>query len=45
VVFAGLVGLLMAPGGLHPVLAATAILCIALGAAARAPSTCGTTAT
>jgi protoheme IX farnesyltransferase len=32
VVFAGLVGLLMAPGGLHPVLAATAILCIALGA-------------
>jgi len=32
VVFAGLVGLLMAPGHLHPVLAATAILCIALGA-------------
>jgi heme o synthase len=32
VVFAGLIGLLMAPGGLHPVLAATAILCIALGA-------------
>ena len=32
VVFAGLVGLLLAPGHLHPVLAATAILCIALGA-------------
>ena len=32
VVFAGLVGLLVAPGGLHPVLGATAILCIALGA-------------
>ncbi|HYI84993.1 MAG TPA: heme o synthase [Acetobacteraceae bacterium] len=32
VVFAGLVGLLLAPGGLHPVLAATAILCIGLGA-------------
>ncbi len=32
VVFAGLVGLLLAPGRLHPVLAATAILCIALGA-------------
>ena len=32
VVFAGLVGLLMAPGHLHPVLGATAILCIALGA-------------
>jgi heme o synthase len=32
VVFAGLVGLLLAPGHLHPVLAGTAILCIALGA-------------
>ena len=32
VVFAGLVGLLLAPGRLHPVLAATAILCIGLGA-------------
>ncbi len=32
VVFSGLVGLLLAPGRLHPVLAATAILCIALGA-------------
>jgi heme o synthase len=32
VVFTGLIGLLLAPGNLHPVLAATAILCIALGA-------------
>ena len=32
VVFTGLVGLLLAPGHLHPVLAGTAILCIALGA-------------
>ena len=32
VVFSGLVGLLLAPGRLHPVLAAAAILCIALGA-------------
>jgi protoheme IX farnesyltransferase len=34
VVFTGLVGLLMAPGRLHPVLAVTAILCIAVGAGA-----------
>lgn len=34
VVFTGLVGLLVAPGGLHPVLAFTAILCIAVGAGA-----------
>jgi protoheme IX farnesyltransferase len=34
VVFTGLVGLLIAPGRLHPVLAATAILCIAVGAGA-----------
>ena len=34
VVFTGLVGLLVAPGQLHPVLAATAILCIALAAGA-----------
>jgi protoheme IX farnesyltransferase len=34
VVFTGLVGLLVAPGALHPVLAFTAILCIALGAGA-----------
>ena len=34
VVFSGLVGLLVAPGHLHPVLAAVAILCIAIGAGA-----------
>ena len=34
VVFTGLVGLLVAPGALHPVLAFTAILCIAVGAGA-----------
>ncbi len=34
VVFTGLVGMIMAPGDLHPVLAFTAILCIALGAGA-----------
>jgi heme o synthase len=34
VVFSGLVGLLVAPGHLHPVLAATAILCIAVAAGA-----------
>ncbi len=34
VVFTGLVGLLVAPGTLHPVLALTAILCIAVGAGA-----------
>ncbi len=45
VVFTGLVGLLVAPGHLHPVLAAIAMLCIAVGAGAPAPSTCGTTAT
>ncbi len=32
VVFTGLCGLLAAPGGIHPVLAFTAVLCIALGA-------------
>ncbi|MCB9948947.1 MAG: protoheme IX farnesyltransferase [Rhodospirillaceae bacterium] len=32
VVFTGFVGLVVAPGHLHPVLAATAILCIAVGA-------------
>lgn len=36
VVFTGLCGLLAAPGHLHPVLAFTAILCIALGAGAAA---------
>jgi protoheme IX farnesyltransferase len=36
VVFTGLCGLLVAPGSLHPVLAFTAVLCIALGAGAAA---------
>ncbi len=34
VVFSGLAGLLVAPGHLHPVLAAVAMLCIAVGAGA-----------
>jgi protoheme IX farnesyltransferase len=34
VVFTGLIGLLVAPGHLHPVLAFTAVLCIAVGAGA-----------
>jgi len=34
VVFTGIVGLVMAPGHLHPFLAAVAILCIAVGAGA-----------
>jgi protoheme IX farnesyltransferase len=34
VVFTGLVGLVMAPGHLHPVLAAVAVMCIAIGAGA-----------
>jgi protoheme IX farnesyltransferase len=34
VVFTGLVGLVLAPGALHPVLALTAMLCIAVGAGA-----------
>jgi protoheme IX farnesyltransferase len=34
VVFTGLVGLYLAPGGLHPVLGFVAILCIAVGAGA-----------
>lgn len=36
VVFTGMVGLYLAPGHLHPVLAFTAILCIAVGAGAAA---------
>jgi heme o synthase len=36
VVFTGMVGLLLAPGTLHPLLAFTAILCIAIGAGASA---------
>jgi len=34
VVFTGLVGIVVAPGHLHPVLAAVAVLCIAVGAGA-----------
>jgi len=34
VVFTGFVGLIIAPGHLHPVLAAVAVLCIAIGAGA-----------
>ena len=34
VVFTGFVGLVLAPGHLHPVLAAVAVLCIAVGAGA-----------
>jgi protoheme IX farnesyltransferase len=34
VVFTGIAGLIAAPGHLHPVLAATAVLCIAVGAGA-----------
>jgi protoheme IX farnesyltransferase len=36
VVFTGLVGMALAPGPLHPVLAVTAILCMAVGAGASA---------
>ncbi len=34
VVFTGLAGLVLAPGGIHPVLAGVALLCIAVGAGA-----------
>ena len=34
VVFTGFAGLYLAPGGLHPILALTAVLCIAIGAGA-----------
>ncbi len=34
VVFTGLVGLLLAPGAIHPLIALVAVLCIALGSAA-----------
>src|SRR5262245_33706504 len=34
VVFTGLVGLMVAPGHLHPLLAGVAVLCIAIGAGA-----------
>ena len=41
VVFTALVGMVMAPGGIHPVLGFTALLCIAIGAREMpcAPST------
>ena len=45
VVFTGFAGLVVAPGGLHPLLAAMAVLCIAVGAGRPRRSTCGTTAT
>lgn len=42
VVFTGLVGLLMAPGALHPVLGFVAVLCIAdRGGGRLGPSICG----
>lgn len=34
VVFTGFAGLVVAPGGLHPLLAGVAVLCIAVGAGA-----------
>ncbi|MDD9917683.1 MAG: protoheme IX farnesyltransferase, partial [Rhodospirillaceae bacterium] len=34
VVFSGLAGLLVAPGEIHPLIAAVAVLCIAVGAGA-----------
>jgi heme o synthase len=34
VVFTGMVGLVLAPGHLHPLLATVAVLCIAMGAGA-----------
>ncbi|WP_204282767.1 UbiA family prenyltransferase, partial [Serratia marcescens] len=34
VVFTALVGIVLAPGSLHPVLAAASLLCIAVGAGA-----------
>ncbi len=36
VVFTGFAGLVAAPGGLHPLLAAVAVLCVAVGAGAAA---------
>ena len=45
VVFTALVGMVAAPGALHPVLAAIALLAIAVGAGRPARSTCGTTPT
>ena len=39
VIFTALVGLAIAPGHFHPVLAVTSLLCIAVGAGAPARST------
>ena len=44
VVFTAIAGLVVAPGALHPVLAAIAVLCIAVGPGPRARSTCGMSA-
>ena len=44
VIFTGAIGIVIAPGHLHPVLAFTAILCIAVAAGACGAITCGTTA-
>ncbi len=43
VVFTALVGLVAAPGGIHPVLAIIALISITIGAGARVHSICGTT--
>ena len=45
VVFTGLVGLVVAPGGLHPVRAALTVLSIAVGGPRRRRLAWGTTAT
>jgi len=42
VVFTALVGMVVAPVHLHPVLAFFALLCIAIGAGAAGALTCGT---
>jgi protoheme IX farnesyltransferase len=44
VVFTGLIGLLVAPGHLHPVLASPPCCASRVGAGRLARSTCGTTA-
>ena len=41
VVFTAFVGLMVSPGQFHPVLGFAALLCITIGAAPRARSTCG----
>ena len=44
VIFTALVGLMIAPGHVHPVLAFTSILCIAVGAGASGALNMGTRA-